>query len=931
MPSLLIKDWGTVFQNADETDLKPGTMMVCRNMVSRNGWLVKTQGVGVKLDDTLNGIDNLVTYIESNLDDGYKYIAVLVNASTKLVSWYAWNGTAWTLIENTFTHFTGNGTSWYAKAGKNQIVQNSNILRFLPGATGKPDDSNEAKGVWLGRIDRLFFDSLYDKSGAQAGYYNYACDIETPDITFAVTQQPGDGAFSQSESGLPITDLDSTSNYTVTISGEYINVFRKGTFFEIEGNTTNYGVYKVDRSEISNGYTVIGIDTSYRNFAGSEKLGSVRIATSKDTRYYKVSYMYDGIQESLLSDAVKVEFEPEKFLQIGFDIVKASHNKRITALNVYRSTSGVKGTYRLVHVIDFLRKTADVTTSASGFYSGERTIYLPDMNGTSSSGSSAVIKLWNRHNSSWDSFNIGTMTTSTTRVLFTASADVVAYTHATGALRGFSDYWDCPWQYLNNGSDVTEEGTNCSFGGRRIGIIGSDLGNDPLAGSVIIAEYTAATKGTGYHRMIDGNKLRALHFTADIEVGASAPADANWRLLKTEKGLYFAAEYGDTNNADYMFFDTGLSEDRAHPLEAEEHIRVNGDHSILISNRLWQGNPVLDPGDKAEDHEGKASHSELMQPDVSPVRNLLPLPDREGGRVTGIVDMMGNPLYLKPNGMFMISCANSPATPANWAVTHSPHNLGNIAEEGYIEVLGSTYLTYWDGFYKISASNLSEADRTPTEKLKISDPIDNIVKAMTAAQKQAVKTTYDWRESEVVFTFSYTIDSTTYNVAWAYNIWNENWREIKTDKNFDLLALDENRDVMVFDDTINKVCSLAEADDGTRATIRIPFSRMGTEQKKGIQYIHITYVSASDLIMKIYADYAEEAVKEITLPASSTVVTKSFRPWVRGKVAAIEITEDHDGYAVTETTPVAVGYLIAALSGGTNPVTKIGELEMVFD
>ncbi len=923
MTSLLIKDWGTVFQNADETDLPPGAMVVCRNMRPVNGWLVKTHGVGVKLDATLDGIRNLVTYIESNLSGGgYKYIAVLVNESTKLATWYAWNGTAWELIENTFPNFTGNGTDWYAKAARNPIVQNGNILRFLPGATGKPNGSGEAKGVWLGRIDRLFFDSLYDKSGAQAGYYNYACSIEAPEIPFEVVQQPGDGAFSVSESGIQINNL-SEGNDTVTIAGVYVNVFRGGSFFEIEGNTTNYGKYKVDRSSIDNGQTVIGIDTGYRDWSGSEVAGTVRAVTVRDTRYYKFSYVYDGVQESLLSGAVKVEFEPERFLQLGFDIVKASHNKRITALNIYRSSSGTKGTFRLVHVIDFLRKQTDVTTGANGFYSGERTIYLPDMDGVSSSGGSARIKLWNPHHSGWDTFNVASMGASTTRVLFTMTADV----HTNG----YSDYWDCPWQYLNDGVTVTAEGSNNAFGGRRTGIVGSDMGNDPLAGSVIIAGYTAATKGSGYHRMIDANKLRALHFTADIEAGASAPSDANWRLLRIEKGLYFAAEYGDSSHADYMFFDTGLSEGRAHPLEGETSVRVNGDHAILISNRLWQGNPVLDPGDKEEDHEGKASYSELLQPDVNPVSNLLPLPDREGGRVTGIVDMMGNPLYLKPNGMFMISVANSPASPANWAVTHSPHNIGNVAEAGYIEVLGSAYITYWDGFYRVSASNLSGADRTPTEKLKISDPIDNIFKAMTEAQKQAVVATYDWRESEVVFAFAYTIDGTTYNVAWAYNIWNGNWREIKTDKYFDLVALDENRDVMVYDDTIDKVCGLAEVDDNTRATVRLPFSRLSMKRKTPLRYIYVTYVSASALLLKIYSDYDAAPVRTVTLEATSKAITKKIRPQIRGRVAAVEITEDHPDYLVTEATPVTAGYLVAALSGGTSPNTKIGDLEMVFD
>lgn len=916
---IVIENWTEVVQNCDQEDLPPDKMTVCKNLRPVPGKLVKTQGAGVKLDAARDGMKNLVTYIESHISGGSLYIAVLINESTKIVSWYAWNGVAWTLIQNSLPQFTGNGTSWFHKVGKNPIIQNSNILRFLPGNVGKADGTNESKGLWLGYIDRDYFDELYDPGAA---FYNYDCPVEKPDISFAVTQQDGDKAFSPAEVNIPITALSKTY-HRVAVAGKYVNIFRKGTLFEIEGNLTNYGEYKVKSYRIEGDETSIEIDIESPNqdFYGDEANGFVKITTSKDTRYYKFSYIYDGIQESLLSDAIKVEFDEQKFLQLGFDIVKANHNKRITALNVYRSNSGY-GSYRKIHTIDFLRKSDKVTTSADGFYSGERTIYLPDMNGTESSGSSAKIKLWNKHSSAWDTFDCTTMSASSTRVLFEVTTDVQS--------RKFSDYWDCAWQYLNNGADVTKEDSDSGFGGQQVGIIGEDLGDKPLAGGVMIFEYDG-TKGDGAHVIIDANKLRAVHFTEKVVVGAGAAKDENWRLMMVENGLFFPAEYGDSNNADYMFFDTGLSEGAEHPLAGEVSIKVNGRFARLIGNRIWKANLVLDPGgDKEEVHEDWASYSPLLQNDVNPVSNIFTLPDLEGGPCTGLVDIVGNPVFFKPHAFTLINITDSPGTPSSWHPKQSPHNIGNIAEEGCLEALGKVYFVYYDGIYQITPSAFVEG-AIETEKLKISWPIDNIFNAMTDEQKEAVKAEYNQRRGEVIFTITFTKQSTDYHQKWAFNISTGGWRELGTERKFDLMALDEKANVMVFDDDTDKVYSLAIADSDARSTLRIPVFRVTDDRPRPIRWVYVTYVCASDQALRLYTEHSIEPLEEFLLPATDKIITKRIRINRRAKKASLEITEDFSGYALVKETADTYGYLIVAKEDGVNPNTELHKIRILGD
>jgi len=108
-----------------------------------------------------------------------------------------------------------------------------------------------------------------------------------------------------------------------------------------------------------------------------------------DTKYYKFSNIYDGIQESLLGTQIGIVYN-DSFNMFGkftfnftvnstdtFDVTKQSN--RITAMNMYRADDA-DADYKLIQVIDFLRPVEDkALTGASTGVTGQTRLYIPGL------------------------------------------------------------------------------------------------------------------------------------------------------------------------------------------------------------------------------------------------------------------------------------------------------------------------------------------------------------------------------------------------------------------------------------------------------------------------------------------------------------------------------------------------------------------------
>jgi len=730
-----IKEWGGLFTNGDPEDAPEGALTDCQNMRSRNGRLIKTFGLGVKIDSAMAAnVDSIYTYIHDQLSGDKLYIGVYVNNSTYVATVYAWNGSNWVGI-NSISGITFAGTYYHADA-KNPIIQESGILRFLPGNTGEPDGSHEAKGIWLGYIDRDFFDGNYlaADTGAVASAATAGGGTQTAFTSNGHGMSAGEVVIN---SGFTITayngtftiDSVTTNTYTVTVAFDADDT---GTWTVDRDRFYNYDIEPIVDTAFFTSTTAVGFrKTELPNYTSST-------FPAEDIYYYRFSFVYDGVQESPLSKA-SMRWEvsaASKFLMIRFDgRTISTFNKRITAMKVYRS-SNIDRDFKHIHTIDFLRKSTEIKTNSSGGYNGKYAAYIPALSVYNFDGGQTYkLSIDGASYINIDNPGAGT------------GNDTVVFTSDTVN----SDKWDENW-ILRRRDDVDGDlasGTDGCYAGTYCFIIDESVDESAYVGGVIYM---------GHYRVIDQSVAKAVHYEDEY---TTERKDSVWWLMSVQDGLYYSTRVGTVIN--YFFFDTGdLSEGAYHPLagdltrgvknpiEGFNSIKINGKYAIINGNRLMQTDIILDPGGANEAHDDWLSYSEPGQFDVNPVSNVMYIEDREGGPTMGLASVFGNTVILKRKSIITLFHKNYPDNPESWQMQESAHNIGCISEYGYCVVKDSLYVCSYDGIYKLKPNNLAESDQTPTEILRISEPINDIYLALTVEQKQSIRLEYDQQTSELI-------------------------------------------------------------------------------------------------------------------------------------------------------------------------------------
>jgi hypothetical protein len=922
-------------QYGDLEDIPDGAATELVNMRPVRGKLVKSLEMGNKLyapfGTTSRAVTNFFTWVNSRLTQsgtGYAYVIPFLDNSTKLLNialWYSAGG-FWRLFGDEFAGVSL--SAYYQTLGTDDVsrrlpvIQDNETLRFLPGYTAKPDGTNVAVGCWIGWIGYDLFDSLHPASAYTAKFFSYPREIAKPALTLTFTQQNGDGVFSASED-IPISDGSAEQQF-VTIAGSYPGVFGVGKTFTIHGNPQNFGVFGIDTSEVYSTTTKLWLDGTQ---AYVDRIGGfVRATTERESRWYKFSYVYDGNQESLLSEPHKIDFADQKFLQCTFSITKTAHNMRITAVKVYRSASGNAGTYYHIHTIDFLRKSGKFKSGSSGCYAGERTIYIPGLSNTATGRNptgAGEIKLWNNNTQNWTTKTTASYLTDTGRAIFEVTADITE-----------DDFWDCAWEYYayGTGQAVTATGGSGAFAGRKALIIGESLGSYSYSGGVV----NFPINNVATYRSTDSAYLKALHLTAEVIDATHGLSNGAWKLCCTEDGLWFTT---DGTSVTFDFFDTDLPDGALHPLEAEVSINVNGAYALMVGNRLFQAKICLDPSDKAEQHPDWISWSEFDQPDVTPMKNVKRIHDNsDSGALTGIKKLFDMPVFLLERGFVALNIKSSPLTPALWGKMESAHNIGNLAPLGAVNAGDSLYVCSMEGFYRIRVNNLAASDSTPTEKMKISEDIENIYNAMTTAQKQAIVGEYHHRRNEIHWYFTYTDPDTSKDVYqhWAYNVITGAWRE--TDVVFDMqyFALDEVGNAMALEqpvDGYSRVVDMEIAADpeeeGDRFLWRSKMFAVSDDDPKPIHRITVIYKSPHALKLRLYLDGNDTMTEEYDLPAQARTHPYTVAVGYSCYRMQFVITDDTDEALVIEESSAGPVYLIVEQSA-LSPNVEIGGVNIVI-
>jgi hypothetical protein len=914
-----------VFTNADKEDIPEKYATELENFIPRFGKLEKTFGFGVKIDTAETSFISLVVFLNDNLatpkGSGTGYAIIGIKQTANVTDLFYWDSDSWenidSMLENTLD------TDYYQNA-LIPIIQHNKIIRFLPGNVGE-FSGNEAKGIWIGHVDRDFFDGIYvADTDFNSGFYSEDTEIVAPDIS-DVTATPLQG----------------------------------GTWTKDDGASPNDGVVDADEVETP--------------------------------KYYKFSNIYDGIQESMLSETIRVplNFAHDLYVKLEFDITEATHNKRITGRKIYRADSP-DADFNHIHTIDFLRKTTDIKQGTTGAYLGINTAYIPELSTYNFDG----VSVYNIYAYNGVGGYIGGTVTDISGATLSGTGHTI-FRLSAGSFggvfmpnSGFNEKW-----YLSDDGAVVENSNTGFYGGTQVIIINDTISEEAIGGVIWIddvesgiATTLAADAGSGKvtftsndHELLVGDVVMLSGFSTNAQYNGTfvvtaettntftvvvlwgsnengewqhignerivadifekavlvAPNYSNtnsgaeggflsgsanvstctnkpWVLMAPSKGLYKVVD--NTGSVTYTFYDPVLDVGAAHTLLNAVSVKVNGKFAVVLKGRLFQFNIVLDPGDENEIQTDWLSYSEYDQVDVNPVSNVLPIVDQEGGEGTGMGVSFGSLILFKKHAILKLDIVD-PTDPTTWILLESVFKRGNIADsasgeqKGIVQVGDSIYFCSYDGIYRIDANMVAATDATPLIRNRISEPINDVYIALSDANKALIKGAFNQRENEIIWRLSST-------EVWAYNIDTKEWRQFDSSHDPDYMCLDEEGDFIFYDTSDSKVYSANIAEEvGCKLTTK--FFRMAEytdrEQLVNVRYLKVRYKSTSALTVNIYVDEEIEdegsIAKTGTLTASTDIATAiiAVRYWCQTmKVTIID--------SVTSSTDTVI-YSIEIIPG----------------
>ena len=843
-----------VFTNADRADIPKEAFLALENLEIKAGKTVKTFAFGDKSLSALSSLPNgFGTYINDNLTNEYIYFAVFVNSTTFIVTVKYWHSTqsAWKDIDDSTYGILVSGMSLptvYHKDDFNPIVYHNNELRILPGNVGSADGTNQSKGLWLGYIDRDYFDENYEPT---VGFYVYTNPVEAP-------------------------DTDSLLMELEQLGGSAFNA-----------------------------------DTDDDLFL---------------PKYYRFTAIYDGIQESLMSDPVGISFKEQQFLKGQITITKASHNKRITAYKMYRAAAE-DGIYYHISTINLLRKSGKtIEADSNSAYDGLQHIYVPGLSDEDfDSGTYYALKFWNQAGDTAKERELKLGYDGTGNTVFEVIGSVVHGLAATWDDNIAGDYWNVKWELYKWGSSwgtAIDEGTAGFYSGTRTIVFpDGDFIAGELGGSVW---YAGASIGQVYYEVI-ANTTKALRVGFGAAEFTTSWSTAVWEIMQASGGLYRVSN--STSSVDIYFFDTNLTAGSTFSLQNEVSINVNGRFAKMIGHRLMQLNAVLDPGgDHEETHNDWLMFSEHNKPDVMSVSNAIQVADREGGAGMGLVESLDGFIVFKKQSNVIYQILTNSGDSFTYKKKESNFDRGCIAERGIVEDGSNAYFPSDDGIYKINLNLAAASDSTPIELSRISEPINDFYESV--ADHTDVIGIFSQDKNEVVFFFVLpyeqyiwaadgdttdlddritdaggnliTVADTTGSFLWAYDINDKTWRQIGSNNWPYMWALDENGDILLLAENDKTIYS-NKVSESVGVKQRTKWFHISNERKDICRNMYVSYKSSTDLTVNLYADDNDSTVvKTGTLASSTTVVTKKISFKYRCKRFMIEIVDSTKSTTSTE-------------------------------
>lgn len=566
-------------------------------------------------------------------------------------------------------------------------------------------------------------------------------------------------------------------------------------------------------------------DIVFESLLVSASVAGLAIDTNK-LHSYKLSVLYDGIQEIPLTDSFKSLSTSisNRMAQIKITIPSGStgtapnktyeFNPRITGIKIYREIESA-GTFFHIGTIPINTSSSNtntlITATNSNYKVGRAAVYADSL-----IGNTGIIS------GIFGSFDCGTAESNTVDVnidYFICKKSSATNVSAIMS-NGFPIFSTAP---ASGGSTVSATpGADSNFTTRLgkgiINIVGSipggadDFFNEEftIARIVTVTENQASTTlnssvdllngschtnalifhnknnneriGVGQwnggilvhsssHLLIQGSVGKAVYLT-----GSTTAFSSNVSVHKSY------VETFSSNTATYYFYDYGLTSGAPQPYVNDLKVKVHYKYSQMMGNRLFVGNVRLDPGDDNEDHPDWIIYSEDGMPDVLPIVNYIQIKDQQGGYIVGLNKILDSLVVFMSRGTFRLD-VGSTGDPSDYMLMESDKNIGCVASKSIVSAKDNLFFCARDNVYQI----------TPDFRFNpIGDPIKDTY--IGTANLENSRIFYDVLRNRLICRFGDGL-----GVRYVYNLDNGSWTTIHFGTGGpDLFSMNDALDVIGF-------------------------------------------------------------------------------------------------------------------------------------
>lgn len=420
--------------------------------------------------------------------------------------------------------------------------------------------------------------------------------------------------------------------------------------------------------------------------------------------YYKIVPVYDGMQEPALPDtyAKYHNTSASGVIMMKAEFTTTDYDKRITALNVYRSFSSDDQT----SPVYYLQKTIPTNTKST------HTDNKGATNSTTTGKKQIIAMGGNSDNfqqiNTWFTYSgYGAGNEGNDEIKITiGSTDYVYTTDASAGGNKFT-YTSNKVLTLNSGASEPDNKFDDEV---TISVSGETHGSNSVTRKVFCGDrllYNASwdwerNEVAGYHAYIsfssNNDRLAVASLGTAVQVSSGITVTGTSGSVTLTNGYRWSVS-GST--VTLIYDDNNQAVSRLHNLTTDKNdIRYR--HGKYINGRYYQANVVLDPSDESEVHNDFIMFSEIQQPDVTPITNYIQLKDSQGGEILGLKQVQDSLVVFMENGIYRLRVPST--DPRGFSLREAEENIGCVSSRSIIQVGSYVFFASKDNIYALTPS-----------------------------------------------------------------------------------------------------------------------------------------------------------------------------------------------------------------------------------